>query len=152
VKGITLVTAYQDLIPEVNKPLQKKRRSTIKYCTLFLWYICLKLFSNIYLFSVSFNKNWIELRPPCHFFLRHCRFEKNIAKALILTTVSVARMSVISTILHEMLLGYKLTLGKGDGTSVAVLHLYDSFHQKCSKLGTYTTQGLKNKGREWKFK
>jgi hypothetical protein len=33
---------------------------------------------------------------------------------------------------------------KGDGTSVAVLHLYDSFHQKCSKLGTYTTQGLKN--------
>jgi hypothetical protein len=35
---------------------------------------------------------------------------------------------------------------KGDGTSVAVLHLpvYDSFHQKCSKLGTYTTQDLKN--------
>jgi hypothetical protein len=37
---------------------------------------------------------------------------------------------------------------KGDGTSVAVLHLYDSFHQKCSKLGTVTTLGLKNKGRE----
>jgi hypothetical protein len=33
---------------------------------------------------------------------------------------------------------------KGNGTSVAVLHLYDSFHQKCSKLGTYTTQDLKN--------
>jgi hypothetical protein len=41
---------------------------------------------------------------------------------------------------------------KGDGTSVAVLHLYDSFHQKCSKLGTVTTLGHKNKGREWKFK
>jgi hypothetical protein len=41
---------------------------------------------------------------------------------------------------------------KGDGISVAVLHLYDSFHQKCSKLGTVTTLGLKNKGREWKFK
>jgi hypothetical protein len=37
---------------------------------------------------------------------------------------------------------------KGDGTSVAVLHLYDSFYQKCSKLGTVTTLGLKNKGRE----
>jgi hypothetical protein len=34
---------------------------------------------------------------------------------------------------------------KGDGTSVAVLHLYDSFHQKCSKLGTVTTLGLKRK-------
>jgi hypothetical protein len=33
---------------------------------------------------------------------------------------------------------------KGNGTSVAALHLYDSFHQKCSKLGTYTTQGLMN--------
>jgi hypothetical protein len=37
---------------------------------------------------------------------------------------------------------------KGQGTSVAVLHLYDSFHQKCSKLGTVTTLGLKNKGWE----
>jgi hypothetical protein len=37
---------------------------------------------------------------------------------------------------------------KGDGTSVAVLHLYDSFHQKCSKLCPVTTLGLKNKGRE----
>jgi hypothetical protein len=35
---------------------------------------------------------------------------------------------------------------------VAVLHLYDSFHQKYSKLGTVTTLGLKNKEREWKFK
>jgi hypothetical protein len=41
---------------------------------------------------------------------------------------------------------------KGDRTSVAVLHLYDSFHQKCSKLGTVTSLGLKNKGREQKFK
>jgi hypothetical protein len=32
---------------------------------------------------------------------------------------------------------------KGDGTSVAVLHLYDSFHQKCSKLGTVATLGSK---------
>jgi hypothetical protein len=41
--------------------------------------------------------------------------------------------------------GYEVTNTKGDGTSVAVLHLYDSFHQKCSKLGTVTTLGLKNK-------
>jgi hypothetical protein len=32
---------------------------------------------------------------------------------------------------------------KGVCTSVDVLHLYDSFRQKCSKLGTYTTQDLK---------
>jgi hypothetical protein len=38
----------------------------------------------------------------------------------------------------------ELKLLKGNRTSVAVLHLYDSFHQKFSKLGTYTTQGLKN--------
>jgi hypothetical protein len=30
--------------------------------------------------------------------------------------------------------------------------IYDSFHQKCSKLGTVTIQGLKNKGRELKLK
>jgi hypothetical protein len=30
---------------------------------------------------------------------------------------------------------------KGVGTSVDVLHQYDSFHQKCSKLGTFTTHG-----------
>jgi hypothetical protein len=41
--------------------------------------------------------------------------------------------------------GNVLIFNKGDGTSVAVLHLYDSFHQKCSKLGTVTTLGLKNK-------
>jgi hypothetical protein len=45
-----------------------------------------------------------------------------------------------------------LSLPKGDGTSVAVLHLYDSFQKKCSKLGTVTTLGLKNKGRELKLK
>jgi hypothetical protein len=41
-------------------------------------------------------------------------------------------------------LGDFLPKCKGDGTSVAVLHLFDSFHQKCSKLGTYTPQDLKN--------
>jgi hypothetical protein len=29
---------------------------------------------------------------------------------------------------------------KGTGTSGDVLHLYDNFHQKCSKLGIVTTK------------
>jgi hypothetical protein len=33
---------------------------------------------------------------------------------------------------------------KGAGTLLHVLHVCYSFHQKCSKLGTHTTQGLKN--------
>jgi hypothetical protein len=48
------------------------------------------------------------------------------------------------SVLHPDLQGNVGKSSKGNGTSVAVLHLYDSLHQKCSKLGTYTTQGLKN--------
>jgi hypothetical protein len=33
---------------------------------------------------------------------------------------------------------------KGAGTLLHVLHVCYSFRQKCSKLGTHTTQGLKN--------
>jgi hypothetical protein len=41
--------------------------------------------------------------------------------------------------------GSKRTVcSKGEGTSVDLLHLFDSFPQKCSKLGMYTTQDLKN--------
>jgi hypothetical protein len=33
---------------------------------------------------------------------------------------------------------------KGAGTLLHVLHVCYSFRQKCSKLGTHTTHGLKN--------
>jgi hypothetical protein len=38
----------------------------------------------------------------------------------------------------------KLEIVKGAGTLLHVLHECYCFRQKCSKLSTYTTQGLKN--------
>jgi hypothetical protein len=38
----------------------------------------------------------------------------------------------------------KISLKKGAGTLLHVLQVCYSFRQKCSKLGTHTTQGLKN--------
>jgi hypothetical protein len=39
---------------------------------------------------------------------------------------------------------HKTATEKGAGTLLHVLHVCYSFRQKCSKLGTHTTQGLKN--------
>jgi hypothetical protein len=75
---------------------------------------------------------------------------------LCLSPAALNPIKIRACVLHQSNFGNPLTLQgdggsralftkyKGDGTSVAVLHLYDSFHQKCSKLGTYTTQDLKN--------
>jgi hypothetical protein len=61
-----------------------------------------------------------------------------IAQYLSLTSTGTlkSRLPILTTFYKSQ------RINKGDGTSVAVLHLYDS------KLGTYTTLGLKNKGRE----
>jgi hypothetical protein len=40
--------------------------------------------------------------------------------------------------------GFFLFILKGAGTLLHVLHVCYSFRQKCSKLGTHTTHGLKN--------
>jgi hypothetical protein len=57
-------------------------------------------------------------------------------------SISVQIIEKLSARGFQLAANFKMQ--KGNGTSVAVLHLYDSFHQKCSKFGTYTTQGLKN--------